>query len=57
MGLKVQITQGLLGATFEGVGCFYLFLVLGDKSVTYFLTSAISLKLSATNAPKCRPQM
>ena len=27
-GLKVQITQGLFRVTFEGVGCFYLFLDL-----------------------------
>ena len=52
LGLKVQITQELFRATFEEVGCFYLFLVLGDKSVTSFLTSAIFPESSASNIPK-----
>ena len=36
-GLKVQITQGLFRVTFEGVGCFYLFLDLRGQMRYIFL--------------------
>ena len=36
-------------ATFEAAGCFHLFLVLEDKSITLFLVGTIISKSSAMN--------